>query len=69
MTLGRVFKPLKPQAQSAGSANRHSAWGYTIKACLRRLKALIFVVRLIADLVRVAAPCAGDGEARKHALV
>ena len=46
------------------------AWGYTIKACLGRLKALIFVVRLIiADLVPVAAPCAGDGEARKHVLV
>jgi len=27
------FQTPKTQAQSAGSANRHSAWGYTSKAC------------------------------------
>jgi len=42
-----VFSNPYPQAK---------AWGYRSKACLRRLKAIIFVVRLIADLVRVAAP-------------
>jgi len=92
--LGSVFKPLKPQAQSAGYANRHSAWGYTSKACLPRLKAIIFVVRAGGEssaaggfpdpgnwrwctlwggdtrrnLVPVAAPWAGDGEARKQVI-